>query len=426
MELMAVLEFTNRIEMSLNDVNEWTEYDGLKPVTLPRIFYQDGEPWIEANRYSVYLLGCTSGNNPKTITSKMNHLKAYASWLEENKIDWKSFPKKQKDRCLFKYRGYLIDSRNKGILAPSTITARMGVVIQFYRYAQREFLLDYSPSPWEDKVKSINFHTNTGFSRTLSVLSSELSIPNRKTKHSSLEDGLLPITAENRDLLLKFLSENSNNELYLMCLIGFYTGARSETIRTLTISSLEYSSFETTSSTMKKVNVGPGTGIKTKNDVRGQLIFPELLISLLLKYATSSRRLSRQAKAARNKKDVLFLSIRGNVYSENTFTKLFSDLRKKMISSGYTQFSFFKFHQSRATFGTSLMSVALDNFTSHARAICFVKERMLHKSDSTTWKYITFIEGAKSEEVFQEEFFKLFIGKLADSDKESLIDKLTF
>lgn len=426
LKLMAVLEVTNHTEMYLSESNEWNGYVGGKTAPLPRIFFDDGEPWLAANRYAAYLLTTTSGKNPKTITSKMNHLKAYASWLEENQIDWRNFPKKQKDRCLFQYRGFLIDTREKGLLAASTVTTRMGAVIQFYRYAQREFLLDPTAYLWNDNLKKLHFYTTVGLSRTLSVLSSELSIPNRKTKHACLEDGLLPITEKNRDLLIKFLFDNGQVELLLMCLIGFFTGARSETIRTIKISTLEKASNELTSDKIKILRIGPGTGVKTKNDVQGYLALPSFLFSTLQKYAHSTKRLIRQAKADSSQKDLLFLSFRGNMYSENTFTKLFSDLRNKLISSGHTQFKNFKFHQSRATYGTCLMRIALDKTGSQSNAIIFVKERMLHKSESTTWKYIKFIEDTKDEEEFAKQFFNLFTGNHVDSEIANLIDEITF
>jgi integrase len=423
---MAVLEVINQRKMFLNENNEWDELVGSKPIDLPQIFFDNGEPWLAVNKYASNLLNAISGNNPKTITSKMNHLKAYASWLEQNQIDWRHFPKKQKDRCLFKYRGDLIDARDTGELAPSTVTTRMGAVIQFYRYAQAENLLGETSPLWKDNIKTLHFYTTVGFSRTMSVLSSELSIPNRKTRRTNLEDGLLPITESNRDLLLKFLFENSHFELFLMCLTGFYTGARSETIRTLKISTLEKALNDPISGRMKKIAVGPGTGVKTKNNVSGQITAPDFLVSLLLKYAYSAKRLARQAKADKKQKDVLFLSVRGNPYSENTFTKLFSDLRKKLMAHGYTQFTLFKFHQSRATYGTNLMRVALENLSSQSKAIKFVKDHMLHKHDSTTWKYITFLEESEVEEVFSEEFFGLFTGKLIGSEMENLIDRVTF
>ena len=125
---MAVLEIVNHKQMSLNPNGEWKALNDSRSNAIPQIFFNDGEPWLAANKYAFYMLNSISGNDPKTITSKMNHLKAYASWLEENQIDWRYFPKKQKDRCLFKYRGDLIEARDSGELAPSTVTTRMGAV----------------------------------------------------------------------------------------------------------------------------------------------------------------------------------------------------------------------------------------------------------------------------------------------------------
>ncbi|MBN0567144.1 site-specific integrase, partial [Pseudomonas aeruginosa] len=96
-----------------------------------------------------------------------------------------------------------------------------------------------------------------------SVVSSELSIPNRKSGGTALENGLLPLSDKNRNILLRFLHEQGKVELYLMVLIGFFTGARSETIRTLRLSSLENATDDSTTPGIMRVTVGPGTQVKT-------------------------------------------------------------------------------------------------------------------------------------------------------------------
>ncbi|MBN0203493.1 site-specific integrase, partial [Pseudomonas aeruginosa] len=143
----------------------------------------------------------------------------------------------------------------------------------------------------------------------------------------ALENGLLPLSDKNRNILLRFLHEQGKVELYLMVLIGFFTGARSETIRTLRLSSLENATDDSTTPGIMRVTVGPGTQVKTKFDVRGSLLFPSQLLQELERYAYSARRLTRQARASEGDRTLLFLSERGNAYSETSFTKLISYLR---------------------------------------------------------------------------------------------------
>lgn len=396
---------------------EWISVD--EKVTkndVPHIFYDDGEPWLAANAYAVHKLEAIHGNNIKTISARMTHLKAYACWLEEQGIDWRHFPKIKKERCLFRYRGFLIKQREDGYLSPSTTTSRMAAVIYFYRWAEAYNWIDRK-NMWEDIPKTIHFYSSAGFSRTMSVLSSELSISNRKHSGTHLEGGLLPISDENRKILLRFLQEKKMLELYLMTLIGFFTGARSETIRTLRLSTIENAIDDSSIPGIKRVLVGPGTRVKTKFDVKGYILFPEELINAIKDYAYSVRRLSRQARASEDDRSLLFLSTRGSYYSDTSFTKIISYMREKIVQAGYSQFNNFKFHQTRATFGTQLMRIAINILPNQIDAIVFVRDAMLHKHESTTWTYVKFIELDPIKEALSEEFFHLYTG--LENNKES-------
>ena len=340
----------------------------------------------------------------------MKHLKEYACWLEDHNIDWRHFPKRKSDRCLFRYRGYLIEQRDTNKVKPSTATARIAAVVRFYRWAQIMLWIDREDL-WDDRLKRVYTYDVVGFRRTLSVVSSELSIPNRKRPGGlELEGGLLPITAQARDKLLTFLLQHESDELYHMMRFGFFTGARSQTIRTLRRSSLESAQVDLTNPELFYVPVGTGTPVKTKQGVYGRIMIPKSIINELLNYAASVGRLSRSALASPENKDVLFLTAQGNPYSENTFTKLMSDLRIRLLEHGHGEYQNFKFHQTRATYGTMLAQLAIDTLPNITDAICFVRDAMLHKNESTTWKYIKFIEKSPLREKLSTEFFAAFSG----------------
>ncbi|MEL2330804.1 site-specific integrase, partial [Klebsiella pneumoniae] len=78
------------------------------------------------------------------------------------------------------------------------------------------------------------------------------------------------------------------------------------------------------------------------------------------------------------------------------------------MSAGLKQFQEFKFHQTRATFGTQLMRLAMDVLPSQVDAIVFVRDAMLHKDEATTWKYVKFIEKEPIKEALSDEFFNLY------------------
>jgi len=211
-----------------------------------------------------------------------------------------------------------------------------------------------------------------------------------------------------------------------MTMIGFFTGARSETIRTLRLSSLENTQEDPTTPGIRRLQVGPRTGVKTKFNVQGFLLFPSQLLGELTRYAYSVRRLTRQSQASEGDRTLLFLTIRGNAYLEASFTKLISYLRSQLMAADLTQFKEFKFHQTRATFGTQLMRMAMNALTNQVDAIVFVRDAMLHKDESTTWRYIRFIEKEPIKEALSDEFFNLFTGKTDTSDAMTLIDKVTY
>jgi integrase len=322
---------------------------------------------------------------------------------------------------LFVYRGYLVNQRDANQLMPSTASARMSAVVRFYRWCYREGFVGDKPL-WEDSTKVLRFYSSEGFNRTMSVVSSELSIPNRKRQGLFLEDGLLPITGEMRDKLLRYISENGDVELRLMLAIGFFTGARSGTIRTLRLRDIEGATTDPQQPGLKCIAVGPPTTVKTKYSVSGEITFVDTLLDELEEYFYSPRRLMRQALAKKGNRTVLFLTSKGNPYSDTSFTKVMSDLRKRMVADGLKEFQSFHFHQSRATFGTELMSLALKYLPDKADAICFVRDAMLHKDESTTWKYVKFIERHPLKEKYASEFYKLITGKVNKESRDQALE----
>jgi integrase len=149
--------------------------------------------------------------------------------------------------------------------------------------------------------------------------------------------------------------------------------------------------------------------VSTKFDVTGELLVPKFLIDQLMEYAYSVRRLRRQNLADERYRDRLFLSARGNPYGPNSINPLMSELRKRSVSAGLRFMQSFKFHQTRATFGTWLMGVAL-GVTNVKAAVEFVKAAMLHKDESTTMLYVRFLEEAPLKAEISNQFSAIFSG----------------
>ena len=121
------------------------------------------------------------------------------------------------------------------------------------------------------------------------------------------------------------------------------------------------------------------------------------------------QRLGRQAKATPKNRGRLFLTTRGNPYSQQTFNRLMTDLRRRSLAAGLQFMQSFKFHQTRATFGTMLMALALD-VAPAAAAVAFVRDAMLHKDETMTLRYVKFIQKAPVKALVSKEFAAKFSG----------------
>lgn len=376
---------------------------------LPQIFWQGGVPWSEANHWALTKARTRRHRHIKTITSLMKHVAAYASWLELTKLDWRHFPTRKQDRVLLLYRGELIRQRDSGSLAASTVRARMAAVIQFYRHAQIHGFVDRDSPLWIDRPVVIRYFDPVGFSRTISRISAELSIPNRSRHGFRLEDRLTPLRTADASKLLDFTKEQGLREINLMLSLGILTGARIETITSLGVANVENAYPDIQSPSTYRLRVGPGTNVKTKLDVSGELLIPQFLICELKAYAYTLHRLRRQAVASEENRGLLFLTARGNPYAAGTFNRLMTDLRRRAVTAGMRFMESFKFHQTRSTFGTWLMGVAL-GVTNSKAAVAFVRDAMLHKDEKTTFLYVRFIEQEPLKAKISNEFSSAFAG----------------
>jgi integrase len=285
----------------------------------------------------------------------------------------------------------------------------MRAVIQFYRHCSVHNLVSNETPKWQDKQVVVHYLDSVGFERSVLRLSTDLSIPNRARQGLRLEDGLLPITAKHQSELLHFTANHASQEMDLMLLSAFFTGGRIGTLTSLRVSSLETAVPDSRAPGMWCLPVGPGTGIATKFDVSGKLLVPEQLMCLLKQYAYSPRRLKREEIAAKEHKALLFLTRFGKPYKPSAITREMVDLRRSATKAGLKFMQKFHFHQSRATFGTWLMTIAL-SVTSVKAAIEFVRDAMMHKHESTTMRYINFLEHTKAKVEVANAFSKAFMG----------------
>lgn len=393
-----------------------------KPIrNLPQVVWENGSTWPEANLWALHQ-ATSSKRDLKTVRSNMAHLLSYAKWLEAESIAWWHFPERESERCLIRFRGALVSARNNGELAPSTTSQRMAVVIRFYKWMRARRLISPEWPMWEERSVGIKLVNSFGLEHTMRVASTDLSIPNRKVAGAiQLEDGLLPVSVSAMKEILVLADKVSTEELALMLRIGFFTGLRLGSITDIKVKTLQQATVVPDVG-WKHLEVGPGARppVATKFSVSGAVPIPEELLDLLLDYSISTRRLKRQALASPEDQGLLFLTRYGNSYSGDDSRAVnveMSRLRSSGKKEGIKVLRGFHFHRTRATFATELMRVAL-KFMPVGDAIQYVRESCLHKDESTTMKYIKFIEANKAMSEAADAFTSLFMGLARGSANE--------
>jgi integrase len=385
---------------------------------LPYIFWAGADPWTEANHWLLERATSTDVSI-RTVCANATALHAFAEWLEQSKTNWWDFPARKAERCLVRYRGFLVKSRDEGRLAPSTVQQRMNVVINFYRWLLATGLLSTHWPLWREHTLGIRLQDSAGFERTISVNTTDLSIRNRVAPGEKLEDGLLPLLAKDRDALLDFAKDNTSQELFLMLSLGFFTGMRIGTITDLKVRTLSNAVPDPSASGLLRIAVGPAADppVATKFSITGFLWITSAQLEVLLQYAHSAHRLKREAKAKPEHRDLVFLTRFGNPYAQRGSDKssavnveMFA-LRKLAIAHGITAMRHFRFHQSRCTYATELARIALKIGTA-VNAVALVKEALLHKNESSSLRYIRFIEKTPAKIQMANQFTLAFLGLL--------------
>ena len=419
MARLVHIKFEPHIVEVINDIPTYTPSTSVRTIPdLPQIFLSDGQPWQEANLWAMER-ATTRDVSIRTVQANMVALHHYCNWLEHENVDWLEFPIRKKDRCIVRYRGALVDARENGALAPSTITERMNSVIRFYRWVLKMGLFSPESPLWVDRAVKVVYFDKVGFERSLLRTTTDVSIPNRSRPGERLEDGLLPVSSEDRDRILGLARSNASQELFLMLSLGFFTGMRLGTISDLKIQTLERAVPDPASPNLFRLNVGPGASpnVHTKFGVTGHIWITRQLLEELKYYAYSVRRLEREAKAARDHKDLLFLTRFGNPYGHRGSDKSpavnveMFNLRKLWNKSGITALRHFHFHQSRCTYGTELTRIGL-SVADPINTIELVRNAMLHKSEAITFKYIKFVQKEPIKKEVANAFTQSFLGLL--------------
>lgn len=388
---------------------------------FPVVLDSHGVPWAEA---VVYIVSCLkSVTNPvmATYARMADDLASFRRFLDDTGVDWTHFPIQKLERPTYRYNGHLKFVVLEEELAVSSARRQMGTVIRFYRWLQKDGVLNPENEPWKESDCYIDFTDSRGIERSKKIITTDVSIkmPNQYDPYDGcIDDGgkLRPLPMEEQDWLMESLLECGNTEMTLIHLLGLLTAARIQTILTF---QFRHVSVKRLSNEQGEIRLpaGPGTGIDTKDDKQIVLHIPFWFYEMLWTYAHSDRAKKRRLRAngGDHENQYLFLSVRGtplyqskkdlSSFDENNnsrYVKSGQAVRQFMtervipfIRDKYKEPKFhYKFHDTRATAGMNwtdhqLKLVEKGQVTLH-EAREFVKVRMCHNSSITTDLYLQF------------------------------------
>jgi hypothetical protein len=387
---------------------------------LPLVLSCDGEPWVEANLYTLEGLEESASLDMRAADAKALDLADYRRFVETNNIDWTDFPQNKHSRPTYKYRRRIKLLLDSGEISQELAKRRIGTVVAFYRWLRDRGLFAPAHPAWVTKDKYITTHDRHGFPKSRKVESTDLAIPDSKQDDpfaGYIEDGgkLRPLPAEEQEWLMDALSAVGSPEMTIIILFALVTGARLQTVCTLKLHHLHHSASVDPYGCVR-IPVGPGTGVETKNSKPFTLHIPDWMYRALIEFSNSPRSVKRRNLAIdENHRDYVFLTKNGIPFYEdkrgrasfNPANKRRYDLDGGAVSQfiraeirpyveekyGVKKFHF-RYHDTRATFGMNLadfmMKLVEKGGLSLAEARDYVRVRLAHNSSEVTDRYINF------------------------------------
>jgi integrase len=389
----------------------FTEFNGGTSIgPLPTLYDGQGQFVIPVNTWLHYL---KSSKHLEDLWPNAKGLLMYWSFLEANALEWDIFPVLKSKKPTTMFRGMLIDLFREGGIARTTAENYMRSVIRFYSWAIYEGFMPFDKDRMPFQVEWISVKTNgkkdilSHTSRMLVVQTTDLRLNLAKESKPSLS----PL--EQTELsCLKVLLQDESVEFRLMCYLALNTGMRIMEVITFTE---DLVMVPPESMNRVKVTIGPLNGVATKKGKVRDIEVPAKLMRVLKKYLSSQRRLDRENKGhlKGERFKPLFLNRAGKRYNRNSVEKLWSDLRikiKKIIPS----FNHI-FHHLRATYGTYYLAGLMRHGIDPSVALNILRELLGHDHESTTWKYITYLEKDKGKAKLAE-IMDQIIGEALDQE----------
>lgn len=177
---------------------------------FPVVRLADGAPWAEANLWLIDMMESKSSPNMLTFASIADDLVAFRRYLDDEGVDWLTFPANRRQRPTYRYSASIRLAVQAGELSPGVARRRMGAVVRFYRWLMTEAGFRPASAPWAESDRFIEFRDQKGFSSVIAVKTTDLSIIGRRADDpwdDHIQDGgrLRPLPSSEQSMLLESL-----------------------------------------------------------------------------------------------------------------------------------------------------------------------------------------------------------------------------
>ncbi len=359
------------------------------------------------NEYKTYRIPCIYGIENQELSilvheliinkaiDQRKDLKPYAKgllswlkWLKENSIEPFKVTFNKLKHPTYGYRNHLKTKVNNNEMASSTASSYINIVKSLYQMAGAAQVVD--ESQFFKRETSIVDGNRV-------VQSTNLSIRRVITKRKTLN----PLN-EIEQLAVNTVLKAESPDFQIMIRFMQSSGLRLDEVLTMTSSLFKEEILANSSSSLiRGLNIGPENGVHTKFDKDRELFITKTFYEDVLDYLISDEYETRLRKwrtkhGDHHPDEPLFITKYGDDFTSNAFYAKWYSFKKKVAATLNLDKFKHKPHDLRATFATNFLIAAMSYFPDlAAHCLGTVKYWMGHESETTTMKYITFIQKNK-------------------------------
>ena len=377
---------------------------------LPTLYGQDGQ-FIDI--VNSWFFDLKAVKHLVDLSSYSRALRLYWSFLEEQNLEWNSFPPIKRLKPTYQFRHHLITLIEDTAIAHSTANHYLSHVVQFYIWAIHDnylnienentapFCLEFIDIKRNDKLAHLK--------KKFTVQTSDLRIRVPKVAHTNNVNTMNALSREDLKLVANKLL-NESIEFRLQCLLGLQCGLRINEISTLTVDAINQAIPLTENKSRYSITIGLDNGVQTKYKKTRKIEISYRLLITLKNYSISERYLKRLKKLKHKQLNViqnlpnhkmrnlersiiftpLFISNYGNPTESKVISARWADFRKnvRMIDLSFNH----KFHDLRCTYGTYRLNDLLQSNIDTSEALDCIMSWMGHNHEQTTWKYLRYLK----------------------------------